>query len=163
MGGVIPDEDAFERTKKAVHHFEGTYRNRVLVGTKKVIRRGRGTDIVEGILDGALTRSSNSGQTESTATLSVWKGKGDNWADTGDDVTVTNRHDYFEAKVGDYLICAKLSGEYRPIFTMQRPTCISELLSFPLDELTEETAPAHVLGINSEGCMVLVPITDCEA
>jgi hypothetical protein len=42
MPGVIPSEDAFERFSKATKHYEQTYNNRVLKGTKKrVPGRGR--------------------------------------------------------------------------------------------------------------------------
>lgn len=40
--GVIPSEDAWGRVKTVVKHVEGTYRNRVLKGTKRVIQGGGG-------------------------------------------------------------------------------------------------------------------------
>lgn len=43
MPGVIPSEDAFERISRATKHYEQTYNNRVLKGTKKKVPgRGRG-------------------------------------------------------------------------------------------------------------------------
>ena len=68
------------------------------------------------ILDGDLDPSTGDGANESTATLSVYEGAGAEWADSGDDVTVTNRDDGFCGKAGEYLIAVKLgSGEYRPL------------------------------------------------
>lgn len=72
--------------------------------------------VKEGILDGALSASSSSGQTEATATLSVWTGEGDDWADSDDNVTVTNRSDDTSASSGVYLAVYRINGEWRPMW-----------------------------------------------
>lgn len=72
--------------------------------------------IIEGILDGDLAKSTSSGQTETTATLSVWRGSGASWQDTGTNITVTNRSDTYSAKSGEYLqVYETESGEFRPL------------------------------------------------
>ena len=70
----------------------------------------------EGILDGALAVSTGSGQTESTATMSIWTGEGADWADSGDNLTVTNRSDDTSASSGVYISVYRINGEWRPIW-----------------------------------------------
>lgn len=72
--------------------------------------------VKEGILDGALSASTSSGQTETTATLSVWTGVGADWADSTDNITVTNRSDDTSANSGVYLAVYRINGEWRPMW-----------------------------------------------
>ena len=74
------------------------------------------SQIREGILDGALTASTSSGETETTATLSIWTGEGADWADSGDNLTVTNRSDDTSADSGVYLQVYRINGEWRPVW-----------------------------------------------
>lgn len=62
---------------------------------------------LEGKLDGALAANG-------TATLSVYRGAGASWADSGVNVTVKERRGCaYES--GDYLLCARINGEIRPV------------------------------------------------
>ena len=72
--------------------------------------------VKEGILDGSLAASSSSGQTETTATLSIWTGEGANWADSTDNLTVTNRSDDTSASSGAYLAVYRINNEWRPMW-----------------------------------------------
>lgn len=71
--------------------------------------------IREGFLNEDLDASTDDGETETTAELAIWEGKGANWRDTGRTLTVTNRDDNFSASEGDRLTVQMVgSGEYRP-------------------------------------------------
>lgn len=72
--------------------------------------------IIEGVLDDDLNPSTNDGSTETTATLSIYSGEGDDWGDSGENIQVTNRDDGFSAKSGERLVVwATPDQEYRPL------------------------------------------------
>ncbi len=77
---------------------------------------GAGLTIKEGFLDDALGMSTGTGGGEATANLSVYTGTGDDWEDSGETITVTNRSDDLTADAGTYVIAARINGEWRPIW-----------------------------------------------
>lgn len=111
----------------AVHGFSENGARRVVRATRAVeamspdmrgdapSRVDESQEIIEGILDGDLAAATDSGETETTATLSVWAGEGADWADTGQNVTVTNRSTGLSASTGDYMQAIEISGEWRPL------------------------------------------------
>lgn len=71
--------------------------------------------IVEGTLDGNLDAATSITGTK-TATLSVYRfNSGGTFADTTENITVTNRNTNFSASSGDYLMAEYQASEWRPV------------------------------------------------
>lgn len=67
-----------------------------------------GPPLVQGFLDGDLAAASDSATGETTATLSVWGGA--TLADTGRNVTVTNRRTDLVGEAGCYCVAYRING-----------------------------------------------------
>lgn len=112
MANVYSDE-AVAELRQMFREFESRMRNTL---GPRARYNGSTSQIREGILDDALAVSTGSGQTESTATMSIWTGVGDDWADSDDNLTVTNRSDDTSASSGVYISVYRINGEWRPIW-----------------------------------------------
>jgi len=67
---------------------------------------------VEGKLDGNLASAGNA-ESETTAIVSVYGGIGVSWADTGRNITGTNRSTDLSGETGAFTILISLNGEWR--------------------------------------------------
>lgn len=111
------DEDQVRRVRNVLQRVEGSphavdpqHRQKYPVG-------GGGLRVKEGVLaTGGFGQSTGGGTAEATGTLNVYKGSGNDWADSGDTVTVTNRDDTLNGPEGAYCIAARINGEWRPIW-----------------------------------------------
>ena len=95
--GTIPEESLVIRIRDNLHH-------RWLL---LPFAASGGNESVEGYLDGDLTAGG-------TATLSVWEASLGTFADSGVNVTITDRAGW-AADSGSYCVATKLGDEYRPI------------------------------------------------
>lgn len=109
------DEQSVRRIVKAVRQTESSSRTRPQPRARWGGGRA-GLKAIEGFLSSALTGASGTnGETETTATMDIWRGDASSWADTGDNATITNRAAYMTGPSGAYVLAVKMGGEYRPI------------------------------------------------
>ena len=110
--GINFSEEAFNRTRAAVLRVEQAARNPIPVRPQGFTPAPRA--FLEGVLDGDLAAATDL-NTPTTATLSVWRlSTAGVMADSGEDVTVTNRDPLTSASAGDYLQVMRAVGEWRP-------------------------------------------------
>ena len=83
--------------------------------------------IVEGVLDAALSPASSAKDGPATATLSIWTPDGGGeFADSGDNVTITSRMtEHPEIAAGTWLVALRHNGEFRPIAADCAPTTVT--------------------------------------
>ena len=115
--GVILTEEGFEDLRRMYHAYMRDTANMQHPQRFRRVSQGiKNNTILEGLLDADLDAPADI-DTEETATLSVWRGnyQSGTWADTNEDVEVTNRDPGFSTSAGEYLAVTRMGGEWRPL------------------------------------------------